>query len=111
MAWIIGGVTPQEAEELKRRGWTIDNPNTLGAFPTDNVAVFVDNDMFKIMSGPDWEGGAVDKIKKMNEAGLEVCFERKDFVRATDRSTAAWWWGKTVGEIYEEAKKLGYVKE
>lgn len=112
MAWIIGGVTKEEAEELKRRGWDLLKPESvLPPFPKDTVAVFVDNDLFKIMNGPDWEGGSIDKIRKMNEVGLSVGFEKPGFVSATDNKTTVWWFGKTVDEVYAEVKKLGYIKE
>ena len=111
MAWLIGGMGKKEAEELKRRGWILEDPNSIGSFPNGHVAVFVDNDLFKIMSGPDWEGGSTDKIKKMNEAGLTVSFERQNFVTATVKHTAIWWWADTLDKVYEDAKKLGYIKE
>lgn len=112
MAWIIGGVTKEEAEELKRRGWDLLKPESVvPPFPKDTVAVFVDNDLFKIMSGPDWEGGSIDKIKKLNGAGLSVCFDVPGFITVTVRGTSIWWFGKTIDEVYAEAKNLGYIKE
>lgn len=68
MAFIVGYATDEEIEKLKARGWKIepakkyglvgDWPNSLVADPPDGhqaIAVFVDNSLFAIMSGPDWE--------------------------------------------------------
>ena len=68
MAYIIGLVTKKEKEELERRGWEVEDPPPCDEFksPTDRYAikdgiqyrmVYVDNDMFEIMSGPDWDKG------------------------------------------------------
>lgn len=68
MAWIIGGADPDEVRELRRRGWNVESakslfPSGLG-FGDDDIAVFVDSDVFAIMSGPDWDKGeAVDETK------------------------------------------------
>jgi len=66
MAYIIGQATDAEIEELKRRGWDIEEPPP--DYTTEDVSknigepleekmimIFVDQDLFKIMSGPDWE--------------------------------------------------------
>ena len=65
MAWLIGQTTAAERRELERRGWKLEDPpdGLLGEEETDDnrtVAVFVDNDLFKIMSGPDWDTGEKD---------------------------------------------------
>jgi len=66
MAYIIGQATNEEIAELERRGWDIEEPPP--GYTTEDVSVnigeplrekmimvFVDQDLFKIMSGPDWE--------------------------------------------------------
>lgn len=59
MAWIYGVTTPGQAEELKRRGWKFEDPRSIG-LPADAgddgfKLVFVDNSLFNIMSGADYE--------------------------------------------------------
>jgi len=70
MAYIVGLLSKEEEEVLKRRGWEIEpapkelvpDGKTLFA-PTDAPAdyaerfkmIWVDTDMFEIMSGPDWD--------------------------------------------------------
>jgi len=66
MTYIIGQATDAEIEELKRRGWDIEEPPP--GYTTEDVSknigeplkekmimVFVDQDLINIMSGPDWE--------------------------------------------------------
>ena len=73
MAWIIGAVSRAEMKELERRGWEIEEPPL--AFLTSEdyedfhkhedevwIMVYVDSDVFKIMSGPDWDKGESDKL-------------------------------------------------
>jgi hypothetical protein len=66
MAFLVGLVTPDEETELKRRGWVIeDPPSDLREEATEDppqdgmrvVMVWVDNDLFTIMDGPDWDKG------------------------------------------------------
>jgi hypothetical protein len=64
MAYIIGLLSDQEEAELKRRGWTVEQaPNVdfdtgmTSNFPGSMRMVWVDQDMFKIMDGPDWDRG------------------------------------------------------
>lgn len=64
MAYLCGYVTDREKEELERRGWEIEEAPaelTPKAPPPDGesqyVMVWVDNDLFSIMNGPDWEKG------------------------------------------------------
>ena len=66
MAYIIGIATPKEITELKRRGWRIEDPppqlkvDVAGApFPIEDkwIMIYVDNDLFSIMDGDDWEKG------------------------------------------------------
>lgn len=68
MAYIIGLLTQEEANELERRGWELEEPprslvpkalNKAKKFKNDMFyrMVWVDNDMFAIMNGPDWEKG------------------------------------------------------
>lgn len=61
MAWIMGHVTKEELRKLREIGWEDeDAPKELvkGLKLDENEcyrAFFVDNDVFKIMTGPDWE--------------------------------------------------------
>lgn len=62
MAYIVGLLNPKEEKELKRRGWTLEEaPKEL--IPEDTTPgmqmwmVWVDNNMFSVMDGPDWEKG------------------------------------------------------
>lgn len=68
MAYIIGILSEDEEAELIRRGWEVEEaPGDL--IPADNVLeengeeadrykmVWVDNSMFEVMDGPDWEKG------------------------------------------------------
>lgn len=63
MAWIIGIATEDEVTELRRRGWVVEDPDEKlplrgQKWGAGFACVFVDNDMFNIMSGPDWPQGA-----------------------------------------------------
>jgi hypothetical protein len=67
MAYIIGLLSPEEEAELKRRGWTVElAPNV--DFDTGNTShlphrmrmVWIDQDMFTIMDGPDWDKGSLE---------------------------------------------------
>lgn len=75
MAYLVGYVTQAEKEELERRGWEVEDAkdyNLIGppgpgcllsgeyaaaheADGSEAVVIFVDNDLFSIMDGPDWE--------------------------------------------------------
>lgn len=61
MAWIMGHVTKEELQKLRKIGWEDENPPqelTKGLDIDENEsyrAFFVDNDVFKIMTGSDWE--------------------------------------------------------
>jgi hypothetical protein len=64
MAWIIGIVTDEECKRLQEIGWEdCDPPKEMlsedelrGTFKDSKTrAFFVDNDVFSIMTGPDWE--------------------------------------------------------
>ncbi len=77
MAVIIGLVNAAERAELERRGWTVERPDKFtlaslygfhpGDFGRDEingdqwVQVYVDADLFKIMSGHDWDQGPQEK--------------------------------------------------
>lgn len=73
MAWLIGLMSGSEEEELKRRGWEVENAAEIGFPDRNHRAVFVDNDMFDIMDGVGWEEGArhlrarrlVDELKAL----------------------------------------------
>lgn len=63
MAFVVGIVTEEEAKELESRGWKLEEANPHNSLPKPKrgervVSVFVDNDMFSIMNGPDWEGSS-----------------------------------------------------
>jgi hypothetical protein len=64
MAWIIGIVTDEECKRLQEIGWEDYAPpeemlseDELRGSSEDSKtrAFFVDNDVFSIMTGPDWE--------------------------------------------------------
>lgn len=65
MAFLVGIVSQEELEELERRGWeTEEPPNSFlaGGEYKDGpdrdgvwVMFWVDNSLFNIMSGPDWD--------------------------------------------------------
>jgi hypothetical protein len=69
MAYLIGIVTDEEAAQLQRRGWSLkdldqDCLDEVSALREDTnntsdrlVMVYVDNNLFKVMDGPDWEKG------------------------------------------------------
>lgn len=69
MAYLIGIVTETEAKELQRRGWELGSVDDRFfeelsvTFERTNgtsdqmVQVFVDNDLFGVMNGPDWDKG------------------------------------------------------
>jgi hypothetical protein len=80
MAWLIGLATDAEIMLLRKRGWEVEeapaavrslyalpdpdrpdaslgesvDPATGSRIVTRAVQVYVDNDLFNIMSGPDW---------------------------------------------------------
>ena len=68
MAYLVGVVSNKELDTLIERGWDIEIP-PLALIDTDHydvqgvskdgnsnmIMIFVDSDMFAIMSGPDWE--------------------------------------------------------
>ena len=58
MAYIIGLLNETEQAELERRGWSVeDAPEDFDETLLNLKMVWVDNDMFQIMDGPDWEKG------------------------------------------------------
>ena len=62
MAYICGAVTKEERVELERRGWDIEpRPQELvdSGHPPDveYIMIYVDGNMFDVMSGPDWDRG------------------------------------------------------
>jgi len=63
MAWIVGHTTEAERTELRRRGWGLKTPPKcyqadLGVEDgIESVEVYVDTNLFEIMSGPDWDKG------------------------------------------------------
>ena len=66
MAYIIGLLKPEEETELERRGWDLEDPpaELVPKDPTPGQRlrmVFVDTDMFEVMSGPDWDRSMQDE--------------------------------------------------
>lgn len=66
MAYVVGYVSRQEREELERRGWEVEdftklmgenNPMLVPTEGLEAIVVYVDSNVFEIMSGPDWEKG------------------------------------------------------
>jgi len=72
MAYIVGLAAKDEIEELERRGWEVEDAPAYFGSPEGSgsidekalksgdvryIMVFVDTDLFKVMSGPDWERG------------------------------------------------------
>jgi hypothetical protein len=56
MAYIIGLLSPEEEQILIERGWEIEEaPDCLSSDHGRLKMVWVDSDMFAIMSGPDWD--------------------------------------------------------
>jgi hypothetical protein len=78
MAWLVGQATAEEIKELEDRGWDVERipASSLRAFVNEDghdgiadgggadytcIRVWVDADVFGIMSGPDWEQGNADE--------------------------------------------------
>jgi len=62
MAYIVGLLRDEEEAELRSRGWEIEDAPPVdfdtgkqSTFPKRLRMVWVDQDMFKIMDGPDWD--------------------------------------------------------
>ncbi len=62
MAFIVGLVSPEEEIELIARGWELEEAPEELRPTSDNYdkrmkcrMIFVDANLFDIMSGPDWE--------------------------------------------------------
>lgn len=63
MAWIIGLVSDEELNTLRKLGWEDADPpaemlsedELRGVADAQTRAFFVDNDLYAIMTGPDWE--------------------------------------------------------
>ncbi len=64
MAWIVGAVTPAELQHLRELGWKDEKPpkkyrpkdyKKVGKDGSVVRAFFVDNDLYKIMTGTDWD--------------------------------------------------------
>jgi hypothetical protein len=76
MAYIIGLLDDKEEAKLTSRGWDVEVPSEELLHELDELPdrhkpgepqfrmVWVDNDMFKIMSGPDWEKEKDDGVRK-----------------------------------------------
>jgi hypothetical protein len=74
MAYIVGIVSKEEKAELEARGWDIDTASYYNLVGSESrhlidmegkedtfeaVVIFVDSNLFDIMSGPDWDKGKV----------------------------------------------------
>jgi hypothetical protein len=61
MAYIVGIVSDEEYNVLKRRGWDIEDPPDELRSDVDvgmsNVMIWVDVSVFDVMNGPDWDKG------------------------------------------------------
>ncbi len=67
MAYLIGLANKEEIQELEKRGWEIeDAPKEFtksqgelseAIYEEEYIMVWVDNSLFNIMNGPDWEKG------------------------------------------------------
>ena len=77
MAYIIGYLTPGQEQELRSRGWKLEEPP--GQLVPDNCdrearkrykMVWVDNDMLGIMSGPDWDKGPPKESERRIRRGI-----------------------------------------
>lgn len=64
MAYILGLVTKEEKATLKKRGWVLEKfPKKVlehfgendGYLGLEMVGYYVDEDLFKVMSGPGWD--------------------------------------------------------
>jgi len=63
MAWITGLVSDEELDTLRKLGWEDTDPpaemlsedELRGVAHVQTRAFFVDNDLYAIMTGPDWE--------------------------------------------------------
>ena len=84
MAFLVGYVSPEEKAELTRRGWEVEpaerynligdlDEYLLGGPHGDDeaVVIFVDNDLFSIMDGPDWDKGSDVDLPKDNDIFIE----------------------------------------
>lgn len=65
MGYVIGLANEEHIEELKRRGWEVeDAPEALNTAenepdepdPLRSIMIWVDSDVLEIMDGPTWEG-------------------------------------------------------
>lgn len=65
MAYLCGLITPEEKKDLEERGWEFEPP-PIELVPEDKgpyefVMVYVDNNLYEIMTGPDWEPSPVQR--------------------------------------------------
>jgi hypothetical protein len=69
MAWIIGYVSQEQADELRARGWDVEDAEQYGLIgrlllpPGPQIsdvaiAVWVDTDVMQVFDGPDWDGAS-----------------------------------------------------
>jgi len=84
MAYLFGKVTPKEAAALEAAGWELEDPDKVAREacasdvkdPDKMVAVFVDSDLFAIMTGTDWEEVPINKANNTSEENqryMEAC--------------------------------------
>jgi hypothetical protein len=99
MAYLVGFATKEEIAELQARGWDVepaerynlvgDIDDFLMSPPKSEdeqaVVVFVDNDLFGIMSGPDWDTSS-ETLFWSNTDGW-VDFASSDFFVEPEKKT------------------------
>lgn len=88
MTWLIGLVNEGELELLRGRGWEVTEPPAeaaealFGTREEDSlyrlVSCYVDNDLFNIMSGPDWstEPDYVHSVDEVEDYRKAIAEER-----------------------------------
>lgn len=81
MTWITGTVTKEELEELVARGWEPEEAPpqmTEGAELEEGERIcmfYVDNDVFSVMSGPDWVKAHIEEPYTGRMLG-DLCVDR-----------------------------------
>lgn len=87
MAYLFGLASQEEITELESRGWEFEQLDgeifrelqtaaARGDAENKMVGVFVDTDLFQIMTGPDWEPGKNpnqenDVVRSQDSRGLD----------------------------------------
>lgn len=116
MAYIIGLLTPEEKEELERRGWKVEPAPKKFKTPSSKDGmeygmVYADNDMLQIMSGNDWDKGPPKTTKvticdiQVTEREVEVptsCSECGASLLSKDNNLEVW--------EYSNQKRIGHLQ-